>query len=541
MASTSTGVAAASEQDGQTCQRCRQPLLLDPSIQSLTPAQHSLITSALPAPSPPSSLPPSAKLASLPPSSNEAAQIWATANHLTPPRAGVAESFVLLSDSVLPTSSPAGPSRSPVPSLPPAGSQLAENLHSLLSSRTPIDHPLCTECTTLLQSELQKELEELSRERDAYIAFERGILRNRENLRADRNKAEDGSLGEYDIEGTEDEWAALIRRKKDLEAEETALRKRLEEREKEVAAVKVGDERARKEEEDISEAEEAFLLSHAALSSEYGRKKHALQTAKTHHLLAESLLRHLESANVWNDAFHIGHVPLVASGEGGGSATASGSASSRSSTGSSITVGTINGLRLGGRPTVGWEEINAAWGLVALCVDRIAVKIGYNFESYKIVPMGSFSRIEDLPPGKQSYDLYVSADISSRLLQNRRFSNGLVALLDCIKQLIDFGRKTDRGWAEGGPEIHKDRISNHSIRLPGIASAMPALPSMSVMGFGTSSTSAKDTKDRNDRDAGTGEEQWTRACRAVLAVLKRMLVVESEADRAKIIASAPTR
>jgi beclin 1 len=238
----------------------------------------------------------------------------------------------------------------------------------LLSSRTPIDHPLCTECTTLLQSELQKELEELSRERDAYIAFERGVLRDRENLRADRNK--------------EDEWAALIRRKKDLEAEETALRKRLEEREKEVAAVKVEDERARKEEEDISEAEEAFLLSHAALSSEYGRKKHALQTAKTHHLLAESLLRHLESANVWNDAFHIGHVPLVASGEGGGSATASGSASSRSSTGSSITVGTINGLRLGGRPTVGWEEINAAWGLVALCVDRIAVKIGYNFERW---------------------------------------------------------------------------------------------------------------------------------------------------------------
>jgi hypothetical protein len=27
--------------------------------------------------------------------------------------------------------------------------------------------------------------------------------------------------------------------------------------------------------------------------------------------------------------------------------------------------------------------------------------------SYKIVPMGSFSRIEDLPPGKQSYDLCV--------------------------------------------------------------------------------------------------------------------------------------
>jgi beclin 1 len=80
-----------------------------------------------------------------------------------------------------------------------------------LSSRTPIDHPLCTECTTLLQSELQKELEELSRERDAYIAFERGVLRDRENLRADRNKAEDGSLGEYDIEGR---WISKRRRRR---------------------------------------------------------------------------------------------------------------------------------------------------------------------------------------------------------------------------------------------------------------------------------------------------------------------------------------
>lgn len=43
-------------------------------------------------------------------------------------------------------------------------------------------------------------------------------------------------------------------------------------------------------------------------------------------------------------------------------------------------VGTINGLRLGGRPMVEWEEINAAWGLVALCIDRIAVKVGCVFQ-----------------------------------------------------------------------------------------------------------------------------------------------------------------
>jgi beclin 1 len=47
---------------------------------------------------------------------------------------------------------------------------------------------------------------------------------------------------------------------------------------------------------------------------------------------------------------------------------------------------------------------------------------------------------------------------------------------------------------------------------------------MSIMGLGGSSA-APDDKNKD------GEEQWTRACRAVLAVLKRILMVESEADR----------
>ncbi len=82
--------------------------------------------------------------------------------------------------------------------------------------------------------------------------------------------------------------------------------------------------------------------------------------------------------------------------------------------------------------------------------------------------------------------------------------------------------------------IHKDKISNYSIRLPGISAIQ--LPSMSIMGLGSSTPKPEDGK----RDAeGTGEEQWTRACRAVLTVLKRVLVVESEAERAVIGETAP--
>lgn len=69
--------------------------------------------------------------------------------------------------------------------------------------------------------------------------------------------------------------------------------------------------------------------------------------------------------------------------------------------------------------------------------------------------------------------------------------------------------------------INKDRINGHSIRLPGITSGLPGFGS--VMGLGTSA--------EEPRDAGNPDEQWTRACRAVLTALKRILVVESEAER----------
>lgn len=158
-------------------------------------------------------------------------------------------------------------------------------------------------------------------------------------------------------------------------------------------------------------AETRFLLAHAAQSTELRHLDETLQSAKTRLLLSQSLLAHLESTNVYNDAFQIGHVPLDPS-----SATSAGMSVGRSS----LTVGTINGLRLGGRPIVEWDEINAAWGLVALCIDRIAVKVGCTFEGsacdqphcltelmnrHKICPLGSFSRIEELPPGTGKYEL----------------------------------------------------------------------------------------------------------------------------------------
>lgn len=67
--------------------------------------------------------------------------------------------------------------------------------------------------------------------------------------------------------------------------------------------------------------------------------------------------------------------------------------------------------------------------------------------------MGSFSRIREVPPSKNVYELYASTDLSAaRLLQNRRFNYALVGMLDCIRQLIAHGKVLKKGWATGGLE-----------------------------------------------------------------------------------------
>ena len=64
--------------------------------------------------------------------------------------------------------------------------------------------------------------------------------------------------------------------------------------------------------------------------------------------------------------------------------------------------------------------------------------------SYRLVPMGSFSRIEKTTGDKATYELYGSGDLHfGRLLHNRRFDFAMVAFLDCLKQLIDYVKSQD--------------------------------------------------------------------------------------------------
>jgi beclin len=57
--------------------------------------------------------------------------------------------------------------------------------------------------------------------------------------------------------------------------------------------------------------------------------------------------------------------------------------------------------------------------------------------------MGSFSRVERTTGDKATYELYGSGDLLGRLLHNRRFDIAMVAVLDCLKQTIDWVKSQD--------------------------------------------------------------------------------------------------
>lgn len=73
----------------------------------------------------------------------------------------------------------------------------------------------------------------------------------------------------------------------------------------------------------------------------------------------------------------------------------------------------------------------------------VRVTHGPSLYSYRLVPMGSFSRIERTTGDKATYELYGSGDLIGRLLHNRRFDHAMVAVLDCLKQIIDWVKTQD--------------------------------------------------------------------------------------------------
>ncbi|KAK4054164.1 Vacuolar protein sorting-associated protein atg6 [Microbotryomycetes sp. JL201] len=327
--------------------------------------------------------------------------------------------------------------------LTPRIAQLS-NLYSLLSSKSSIDHPLCTECIEQLLPLMSKQLDEAKKERERLLAFEKDVLKRKDEGQVQTREQSQKEIAKYkkaerqaveDLKAVEAERDLLDKQKVELDAEEAKLAK---------------------EEEEFWLQHSAYLLEAAALRE----RTNALQTRYAHDLKE---LEKLQRTNVYNDAFCIGQ-------ENG--------------------IGTINGLRLGRLPNVpvDWPEINAAWGHCLLLLHTIARKFSFQFDNYRLVPMGSFSKIEKTSGDKATLELYGSGDFAvMRLLQNRRFDIAMVAFLDCLRQIGEFVSQRDKDLRLQH-KIVKDKIGDVSIKLQ----------------FGS-------------------DEAWTRALRHVLYDLKLLL------------------
>lgn len=104
-------------------------------------------------------------------------------------------------------------------------------LFNLLSTRADIDHPLCAECTQILLSSLQRQLDETKKERDGYIAFEKEVKKEKEREGHSMSKEE----AEKKIERLKVEEKVSIEHLKEAERERENLDeelKALEEEEK---------------------------------------------------------------------------------------------------------------------------------------------------------------------------------------------------------------------------------------------------------------------------------------------------------------------
>jgi beclin 1 len=127
---------------------------------------------------------------------------------------------------------------------------------------------------------------------------------------------------------------------------------------------------------------------------------------------------------------------------------------------------TINGFRLGRLPSqpVDWNEINAAWGQACLLLYTISKKLNFQFSTFKILPLGSYSKIERIND-KSSYELYGSNDISlGKIFWYRRFDNGMVAFLQCLNEIIHFIESKDKNF-KVPYNIEKDKIGDMSIKV----------------------------------------------------------------------------
>ncbi|KAJ3336996.1 Beclin-1 [Gonapodya sp. JEL0774] len=346
----------------------------------------------------------------------------------------------------------------PSPHPPPASSlshrlRVAQRLFDIMSARSsssssssldsPVDHPLCQDCADMLLHKLEKKLAEANEELEKYTGFLAeldGIAGEPvgTGTAADSGQLTSSISGHFETpaesQRIEEEIAMLYAAERQSLASLAEIAAKNDKLRAEIARLEL-------EGKAVDEAEENYwrdLTSHQLESLQFASDRDSVMYAVEH---AQRQLERLQRTNVYNDTFRIWH-------EG--------------------QFGTINGFRLGRLPPsqpVDWSEINAALGQTLLLLYTLAKKLNFKFKTYKLIPNGSFSRIERIEGEKAVYEFFGSDNNSlTRLFVYRRFDNALLAFLNCLQQLGESLEKDDPNF-KLPYRISKDKIGDTPIRL----------------------------------------------------------------------------
>jgi len=292
------------------------------------------------------------------------------------------------------------------------------HIFDVVSAMTHMDQPLCKECTQKHLKKLETQVAEAVKENSSY----KGFL-NR--LRIEKEKYPTEEQLEQEIKSVEEEEKALRESLKQIEEERRLLKQEMKHLEE--------------ESNKIRDIEEKYWQNFTQFQYELQIFQEQSAAVKTRLNNAEDELEKLKITNVYNDTFHIWHDGHF---------------------------GTINNFRLGRLPSqpVDWNEINAAWGQATLLLQTIAKKLNFTFSTFRLLPMGSCSKMEKIND-QSSYELYGSSDISlGRLFWYRRFDNGMMAFLACLRELGDYAEFQDRTF-KLPYRIDKDKIGEMSIKI----------------------------------------------------------------------------
>nr|AWV66689.1 beclin1 isoform X1 [Brachionus koreanus] len=303
-------------------------------------------------------------------------------------------------------------------------------LFDMISSTTNIDHPLCEECADRVVNELDTQCIIADEEQKKYQA----LIKRLKSQMPD----------EEEIKNLEKELAAL-------DSEEKKLRTQLEISEKEENDLIEMKNKLSQEETNLINEEQNLMLEYSNLKRQLVKLEENYESLENQHKNAKFHFNRLSSVNVLNAAFHIWH---------------------------SGPFGTINYFRLGCMPDdkVEWDEINAGLGQANLLLYCLAKKIKLEFQRFRLVPYGSFSYIQVIEndPNYSGFkigdecNMYEIKGKKYFLMPDKKFDKGMIAFLDCIKQLEERIKTKDKQFSLpyriNGDKL-EDKNSSYSVKF----------------------------------------------------------------------------